>query len=256
MNLSEGPGLTAIQCSTESAMSDLPAAVTARAYTDVVPPLDFLHHRHDHNERVVECRDTVRMVTGIGARALGRAHVVGIGGSTRSESSTERVLAAVLQRVEERGATTTLLAGADIELPIYAPERLGRSPAAQRLVAEVERADGIVIASPGYHGGISGMVKNALDYLEDLRAAPRPYLDGRAVGLIACADGPQATTTTLMALRAVVHALRGWPTPLGIAMQTKERGVALDGTVESPELAARIDAMADQVLSLVPVAAR
>jgi FMN reductase len=82
-------------------------------------------------------------------------------------------------------------------------------------VAEVERADGIVIASPGYHGGISGMVKNALDYLEDLRDAPRPYL----------------------------------------TVKTSERGIGLNGTVESPELAARIDAMADQVLSLVPVAA-
>jgi FMN reductase len=143
------------------------------------------------------------------------------------------MLAAVLRKVEERGATTTLLAGVEIELPTYAPERSERTRAAQRLVAEVERADGIVIASPGYHGGISGMVKNALDYLEDLRDAPRPYLTGRAVGLIACADGPQATTTTL----------------------TAERGVALNGTVESPELAARIDAMADQVLSLVPAAA-
>jgi FMN reductase len=191
----------------------------------------------------------------MGVRAAGGAHVVGIGGSTRSASSTERVLAAVLRSVEQRGATTTMLAGADIELPAYGPDRNGRSPAAERLVAEVERADGIVIASPGYHGGISGMVKNALDYLEDLRDAPRPYLTGRAVGLIACADGPQATTTTLTAMRAVVHALRGWPTPLGIALQASDRGVALDGTIETPELAARIDAMADQVLCLAPVAA-
>jgi FMN reductase len=181
-------------------------------------------------------------------------HVVGIGGSTRAASSSERALAAVLRSVEARGATTTLLAGSDIELPTYAPERPERTAAAQRLVAEVERADGIVISSPGYHGGISGMVKNALDYLEDLRDAPRPYLEGRAVGLIACADGPQATTTTLTALRSVVHALRGWPTPLGIALQTSEKNVAADGTVESPALAARIDAMADQVLSLAVAA--
>jgi FMN reductase len=178
-----------------------------------------------------------------------RPYVVGIGGSTRAASSTERALAAVLRRLEERGATTTLLAGSDIELPTYAPERAERTPAAEHLVAEVERADGIVIASPGYHGGISGMVKNALDYLEDLGDAPRPYLEGRAVGLIACADGPQATTTTLTALRSVVHALRGWPTPLGIALQASETGIAADGTIESPQLEGRIDAMADQVLS-------
>jgi FMN reductase len=157
--------------------------------------------------------------------------------------------------VEQRGATTTLLAGTDIELPTYAPERPGRPPAAERLVAEVERADAVVIASPGYHGGISGMVKNAIDYLEDLREAPRPYLEGRPVGLIACADGPQAIITTLTALRSVVHALRGWPTPLGIAVQTNEPGVAPDGTVESEELEARIDVMADQLLKLCTKAA-
>ena len=37
-------------------------------------------------------------------------------------------------------------------------------------------ADGLLVASPGYHGGISGMMKNALDYVEDLRADERVYL--------------------------------------------------------------------------------
>ena len=47
----------------------------------------------------------------------------------------------------------------------------------------VSAADGLIIASPGYHGGISGLVKNALDYVEDLRGDARPYLDGRAVAV-------------------------------------------------------------------------
>jgi hypothetical protein len=46
-------------------------------------------------------------------------------------------------------------------------------------------------------GGISGLVKNALDYVEDLRDHELPYLDGRAVGCIGCAYRRQATTTTL-----------------------------------------------------------
>ena len=84
------------------------------------------------------------------------------------------------------------------------------------MVEAVRAADGLIIASPGYHGSISGLVKNALDGLEDLRDDVRPYLDGRAVGLIVRADGPQAGDSTLAALRAIVHALRGWPTPLGV----------------------------------------
>jgi len=35
------------------------------------------------------------------------------------------------------------------------------------------------------------------------------------------ADGPQAIGATLMALRAVVHALRGWPTPYGAALNPR-----------------------------------
>ena len=72
----------------------------------------------------------------------------------------------------------------------------------------------IIVASPAYHGGVSGLVKNALDYVEDLRDAKRPYLDGRAVGCIACAGGWQAAVATLTGLRSISHALRGWPTPL------------------------------------------
>ena len=86
------------------------------------------------------------------------------------------------------------------------------------LVDAVRAADGVIIASPGYHGSISGLVKNGLDGLEDLRDDVRPYLDGRAVGLIVAADGAQAAGATLSTLRNIVHALRGWPTPLGVVL--------------------------------------
>jgi FMN reductase len=92
----------------------------------------------------------------------------------------------------------------------------------------------VIIASPGYHGGPSGVVKNALDYLEELRADERPYLDGRAVGVIVCAAGWQATTTTLISLRSMVHALRGWPTPLGVAINSIEAPCDPDGVYREP----------------------
>ena len=63
-------------------------------------------------------------------------------------------------------------------------------------------------------------MKNALDYLEDLAKDERPYLDGRAVGLVATAYGHQAAMTTLQTLRAITHSLRGWPTPMGAAIRT------------------------------------
>lgn len=112
-----------------------------------------------------------------------RPMIVGIGGTTRTDSATHRALTAVLATMAQAGAETVLFGSAELDLPMYAPERPERSAATLRLLAAVEQADAVVIATPGYHGGMSGLVKNPLDYLEDLRGAPRPYLDGRAVGL-------------------------------------------------------------------------
>ncbi len=159
-----------------------------------------------------------------------RPLIVGLGGTTRPGSSSERALAVALEAARELGARTDLIAAVDLQLPLYAPERDERSPDAVRLVDALDAADGVIIASPGYHGGPSGLIKNALDYTEDLRDGARTYLDGVPVGCIVCAHGWQATATTLLALRSVVHALRGWPTPFGAAINSAAGGVG-DGDV-------------------------
>ena len=148
--------------------------------------------------------------------------VVGIGGSVRPDSQSERALHAALAGAREAGAKVHAITGGELVLPFYDPQVCERTDAAVELVEALRRADGVILASPGYHGTISGLIKNALDYAEDLRQDDRPYLDGRAVGCIGIAYGWQATVTTLQALRSVVHALRGWPTPLGGAVNSAE----------------------------------
>ncbi len=152
-----------------------------------------------------------------------RPLVVGIGGTTRAASSTERALAFALRGAEEAGARTHLFGGTFLHtLPHYAPEDPARTDAQLELIEAVRAADAIIIATPGYHGGVSGLVKNALDTLEELRADSRPYLDGRAVGCIVTAYGWQAAGSVLTSLRSIVHALRGWPTPFGAGINTLE----------------------------------
>jgi FMN reductase len=162
--------------------------------------------------------------------------IVGLGGTTRAGSSSERALRLALRSAEGHGARIEIVAGEALDLPMYAPERASRDSKTVRLISLLRQADGVILASPGYHGSISGMLKNALDYIEDMRGDENPYLHGRAVGCIVCAHGWQATGTTLVAMRSIVHALRGWPTPLGIAINTAEtkfdeRGDCLDGDV-------------------------
>jgi FMN reductase len=149
-------------------------------------------------------------------------HVVGIGGSIRADSQSGRALRIALAGAEEAGAKITAVSGVQLVLPFYDPSVPDRPADAIRLVEELRSADGVLLVSPGYHGTVSGLVKNALDYVEDLRDNDPPYLDGRAVGCVGAAFGWQAAVTTLTALRSIVHALRGWPTPLGAAVNSAQ----------------------------------
>jgi FMN reductase len=181
-----------------------------------------------------------------------RPLIVGLGGTLRDGSSSERALRYALAAAEGLGACTELFAARALDLPMYSVDRSQRSSAAIDLVNALARADGVIIATPGYHGGISGLVKNALDYIEDLRDHERPYLDGRAVGCIVCAYGWQATTTTLVSLRSTVHALRGWPTPLGVAINSAQTSFDDPGRVDD-QCAQQLSVLSGQVLDFVGV---
>jgi FMN reductase len=149
-----------------------------------------------------------------------RPFVLGLGGTTRAGSSTERVLRVSLAAAEEEGAETAIFAGEDLLLPMYRPGQMERNGPSERLISLFRHMDGIIIASPAYHGSLSGVVKNALDYTEDLRSDARVYFDGCAVGCICCASGIQAAGQTIATMRAIAHALRGWPTPFGAMIIT------------------------------------
>ena len=186
-----------------------------------------------------------------------RPLIVGIGGTVREGSSTERALAASLAHAESLGAETRMLGGAFLaRLPIFDPRPTETNDAQAELAEAVRGAQGVIVASPGYHGSISGMIKNALDTLELTRGHEAPYLTGKPVGTIITADGWQAAGTTLMALRAIIHALRGWPTPFGAALNTTSGLFADDGACRDPKDAWQLTTVAEQVMDFATMRAR
>ncbi|RAK57504.1 NADPH-dependent FMN reductase [Phenylobacterium deserti] len=178
-----------------------------------------------------------------------RPLIVGIGGTIRPGSISERALVCSLQAAEAKGAETRLLGGEFLgALPIFDP-RPGELSAAQRELADAVRgADGVIVATPGYHGSLSGLIKNALDTLEVTRKDPAPYFQGRPVGTIVTADGWQAAGTTLSALRAIIHALRGWPTPFGAALNASTDLFDPEGACRDPKDRWQLATVAEQVM--------
>jgi FMN reductase len=174
--------------------------------------------------------------------------VLGLGGTTREHSATERALQVSLAAARARGAETAIFGGGDLAaLPMYRPGDPPRHEAIGRLLALFRRLDGLIVATPAYHGSMSGLVKNALDYTEDLRADARVYFDGCAVGCIACAAGWQAAGQTLVTLRTVAHALRGWPTPFGAMVNTSQPVFDASGSVVDESIRMQLERVGEQV---------
>lgn len=186
-----------------------------------------------------------------------RPLIVGLGGTIRAGSSTEKALICALKAAEAAGADTHLLGGAFLgTLPIFDPRPSDATATQLELADAVRAADGIIVASPGYHGSISGVIKNALDTLELTRSDPHPYLSHKAVGTIITADGWQAAGTTLMALRAIIHALRGWPTPFGAALNAGAGIFDEAGDCKDQKDAWQLATVAEQVVEFAQMKAR
>jgi len=183
--------------------------------------------------------------------------IVGIGGTIGAVSSTERALRIALDAVEREGYATRLFGGEDMaRLPLYDPRATSRTSQEREFVDAVRKASGVIIASPGYHGSLSGVVKNALDLLEETAKDERPYLADMPVGLIATAYGWQATGSTIAALRSIVHALRGWPTPFAAAINTQVTQFDEQGGATDPAVVEQLCLIGRQVARFAPLSVR
>jgi len=175
--------------------------------------------------------------------------IIGIGGTARAGSTSERAVRVALEAAEKMGARTRMFDGPFLlKLPHYAPHAIERTPEEQEFVAAARECDGMIVGSPGYHGSISGPIKNALDLLEDMNRDDRVYIDGCAMGTIVTAYGWLACGTTMVTLRSIAHAIRAWPTPYGAALNATSPLFDKDGKCLDPKTETQLAIVAEQVV--------
>lgn len=168
--------------------------------------------------------------------------VVGIGGSLNPTSTSQSALAAALVAARNVGALTELFPLRDLRLPFYEPEwPLSAYPATvEQLLSAVRQADVLLLSTPGYHGTLAGVTKNALDFLEFLHDDHPPYLTHKLVGLIATAGGEMAAVNAINALAHVAQSLRGVVIPLHVPIARADQAINADGQVIDGRIARRL----------------
>lgn len=140
--------------------------------------------------------------------------ILGVSGSMREGSHSARTLGVLLEEARARGAETRLLDLRAIDLPMYRPRGAAIVNEGVLMTAEaVVWADAFVLASPDYHGSMSGAMKNFLDYYWTEFA-------GKVFGYV-CASHEKGLTV-MDQMRTVVRQCYGWSLPYGVSLHGDE----------------------------------
>jgi FMN reductase len=168
--------------------------------------------------------------------------IVGIGGSLRQSSYSQQALKLAAQRVEALGATVELLDLRTMNLPLCTGEKeYPDYPDVARLRTAVKQADGMILATPEYHGSVSGVLKNALDLMSF------DELSGKVTGLISVLGG-QPNSNALNDLRLIMRWVHGWVIPEQIAIGQVWKAFDAEGKILDENLSKRFDDFAQSLV--------
>lgn len=135
-------------------------------------------------------------------------NVLGVAGSIRQGSYSTRSLKIALEYAKKQGAEVRLLDLNTVVLPLYDPS----APASKEVEHTTEAiawADAFILASPDYHGSMSGALKNFLDYFYEEYA-------GKVFGYIVASH--EKGLTVMEQMRTAVRQCYGWSMPYGVSI--------------------------------------
>ena len=169
--------------------------------------------------------------------------IVGLCGSLSGTSTTRRALSLALEAAREAGARTQLLDLREQRLPFAGSDWDAAAwPDAEKLVATIRGADGLIWATPEYHGSFSGVLKNALDLCSI------PDFEGKVVALVGVAAGGIGAIQALSHLRIVARQLHLWALPNQVSIARAYAAFDEEGRLIDPKLALSIEKLGAELV--------
>jgi NAD(P)H-dependent FMN reductase len=140
--------------------------------------------------------------------------ILGVASSMREGSYGTRALKTVLDAAGKHEAKTRLLDLRSIRMPMFNPDTPSEHhEQMEKVIEDLNWADAFVLASPDYHGSMSGAMKNFLDFYWEEFA-------GKTFGYI-CSSHEKGLTV-MDQMRTAVRQCYGWSLPYGVSINGEE----------------------------------
>jgi FMN reductase len=164
-----------------------------------------------------------------------KVKVLGIGSSMRKNSFSTNALKNVLEIISVKYKTEARMINLlETELPIYRPSTKSENENVKKITSDVNWANVFVLASPDYHGSMSGTMKNFLDFYWK-------EFSGKTFGYIVSSH--EKGLTVMDQMRTAVRQCYAWSLPYGVSINDKE-DLDSSGHIANKKLKSRLEMLA------------
>jgi len=167
--------------------------------------------------------------------------IMGICGSYELDSANGRLLEIILGECGGLGADTIVWDHGANPLPLVGADGSWDDKNVKAFQELATSADAFVLSSPEYHGTMSGVMKNSLDWLYS------KHTSGKVFSLMSTLGG-KASNNTLNHMRIAVRWIHGWVTPEQVAVPNVKSAFDEDGEILDEELRERMSSMAKSLV--------
>ncbi len=184
-------------------------------------------------------------IQGVGHGAVGMGNeplkVLGLAGEYRASSKSGMLVNAALNLAKSQGAEVVFWDLSEQPLPLVGEEGCWTHPNVQAFQALLSECDAFFLSSPEYHGTMSGVMKNTMDWMYD------KHVGGKVFGLMSTLGGV-TNSNTLNHMRIALRWLHGWPVPEQLAVGHVKEAFDEDGHLVDDSLKQRLESLVNSVL--------
>ena len=175
---------------------------------------------------------------------MSKPKILAFAGALRRGSYNKKLIRIAVQGAEEAGAEVTLIDLADYPMPLYDGDIEDASglPENAKKLKDVFRAhDGLLLSCPEYNSGITGVLKNAIDWVSRPATDKKPLecFDGKIAALVSASPGTYGGMRGLVIVRYILGNIKVTLIPDTFSLSNAADAFAENGTLKDGKQAER-----------------
>jgi len=182
--------------------------------------------------------------------------ILAFAGATRAESWNKKLIKIAAAGATAAGAQVTLIDLRDFPMPLYDGDleaTNGIPENGKKLKALFLEHKGLLISSPEYNSSITGVLKNAIDWVSRSEPGEKPLAAyaGKVAGLVSASPGQLGGLRALVHLRSILGNIKVLVVPEQASVSKADQAFNPDGTLKDEKQRAQVEGVGKAVAALL-----